>query len=79
MLLVSVSRCSPPVQVLELVKGMHFQLACQKYFELTHDVSTLCSPLEMMNEAQRLFSLCPPIISCFALLVIFLVISSIPL
>ncbi|KAG7252362.1 hypothetical protein CRUP_005758, partial [Coryphaenoides rupestris] len=23
-------------QILELVKGMHYQLACQKYFELTH-------------------------------------------
>ncbi|XP_030054854.1 DNA primase large subunit isoform X2 [Microcaecilia unicolor] len=24
-------------QILELVKGMHYQLACQKYFELTHN------------------------------------------
>lgn len=28
------------LQILELVKGMHYQLACQKYFELTHNVST---------------------------------------
>lgn len=27
------------LQILELVKGMHYQLACQKYFELTHNVS----------------------------------------
>ncbi|KAH0622061.1 hypothetical protein JD844_023989, partial [Phrynosoma platyrhinos] len=26
-------------QILDLVKGMHYQLACQKYFEWTHDVS----------------------------------------
>lgn len=26
-------------QILDLVKGMHYQLACQKYFELTHNVS----------------------------------------
>ncbi|XP_078397959.1 DNA primase large subunit isoform X3 [Cetorhinus maximus] len=29
-------------QILDLVKGMHYQLACQKYFELTHN---LPSPL----------------------------------
>lgn len=29
----------PLLQILELVKGMHYQLACQKYFELTHNVS----------------------------------------
>ncbi len=28
-------------QILELVKGMHYQLACQKYFELTHNVRML--------------------------------------
>lgn len=33
------SLSSPPLQILELVKGMHYQLACQKYFELTHSVS----------------------------------------
>lgn len=27
-------------QIMELVKGMHYQLACQKYFELTHNVRT---------------------------------------
>lgn len=35
-------KCSglcPLWQILELVKGMHYQLACQKYFELTHNVS----------------------------------------
>lgn len=35
-------KCSdlcPRWQILELVKGMHYQLACQKYFELTHNVS----------------------------------------
>lgn len=41
-----ISWCSPSsyssfscLQILELVKGMHYQLACQKYFELTHNVS----------------------------------------
>ena len=49
---------TPPslLQILDLVKGMHYQLACQKYFEFTHGVSSqpdiieacpslLCSPL----------------------------------
>uniref|UniRef100_G1NM85 DNA primase large subunit C-terminal domain-containing protein n=1 Tax=Meleagris gallopavo TaxID=9103 RepID=G1NM85_MELGA len=39
-------------QILELVKGMHYQLACQKYFELTHDVSNylqfLCPTLAIL-------------------------------
>ncbi|XP_072782592.1 DNA primase large subunit isoform X2 [Taeniopygia guttata] len=47
-------------QVLELVKGMHFQLACQKYFELTHDVDdigfSLNHPNQYFIESQKLLS-----------------------
>ncbi|XP_069742189.1 DNA primase large subunit isoform X2 [Narcine bancroftii] len=28
-------------QILELVKGMHYQLACQKYFEQTHNIKVM--------------------------------------
>uniref|UniRef100_A0A663N9P3 DNA primase large subunit n=1 Tax=Athene cunicularia TaxID=194338 RepID=A0A663N9P3_ATHCN len=44
-------------QILELVKGMHYQLACQKYFELTHDVDdvgfSLNHPNQYFAESQR--------------------------
>ncbi|XP_059698655.1 DNA primase large subunit [Haemorhous mexicanus] len=47
-------------QVLELVKGMHFQLACQKYFELTHDVEdigfSLNHPNQYFTESQKLLN-----------------------
>ncbi|KAK2533993.1 Prim2, partial [Columba guinea] len=47
-------------QILELVKGMHYQLACQKYFELTHDVDdigfSLNHPNQYFTESQRLLS-----------------------
>uniref|UniRef100_A0A7M4F2Q5 DNA primase large subunit n=1 Tax=Crocodylus porosus TaxID=8502 RepID=A0A7M4F2Q5_CROPO len=47
-------------QILELVKGMHYQLACQKYFELTHDVDDIGFPLNHPNqyfvESQKLLS-----------------------
>ncbi|NXO03477.1 PRI2 primase, partial [Rhinopomastus cyanomelas] len=47
-------------QILELVKGMHFQLACQKYFELTHEVDdigfSLNHPNQYFTESQRLLS-----------------------
>ncbi|NWU34895.1 PRI2 primase, partial [Hylia prasina] len=47
-------------QVLELVKGMHYQLACQKYFELTHDVDdigfSLNHPNQYFTESQKLLS-----------------------
>ncbi|NXC35820.1 PRI2 primase, partial [Campylorhamphus procurvoides] len=47
-------------QILELVKGMHFQLACQKYFELTHDVDdigfSLNHPNQYFTESQRLLN-----------------------
>ncbi|XP_046884567.1 DNA primase large subunit [Hypomesus transpacificus] len=45
-------------QILELVKGMHFQLACQKYFELTHNIEdsgfSLNHPNEYFLESQKL-------------------------
>uniref|UniRef100_A0A9J8AZ60 DNA primase large subunit n=2 Tax=Cyprinus carpio TaxID=7962 RepID=A0A9J8AZ60_CYPCA len=45
-------------QILELVKGMHYQLACQKYFELTHNVEdagfSLNHPNQYFTESQKL-------------------------
>uniref|UniRef100_A0A3Q2R4L6 DNA primase large subunit n=1 Tax=Fundulus heteroclitus TaxID=8078 RepID=A0A3Q2R4L6_FUNHE len=45
-------------QILELVKGMHYQLACQKYFELTHNVEdsafSLSHPNQYFIESQKL-------------------------
>lgn len=45
-------------QILELVKGMHYQLACQKYFELTHNVEDTTFSLNHPNlyfvESQKL-------------------------
>ncbi|XP_068137529.1 DNA primase large subunit [Hyperolius riggenbachi] len=47
-------------QILDLVKGMHFQLACQKYFELTHNVDdcgfSLNHPNHYFMESQKLLS-----------------------
>ncbi|NXA40035.1 PRI2 primase, partial [Eudromia elegans] len=47
-------------QILELVKGMHYQLACQKYFEFTHDIEdigfSLNHPNQYFAESQRLLS-----------------------
>ncbi|XP_066465587.1 DNA primase large subunit [Tiliqua scincoides] len=47
-------------QILDLVKGMHYQLACQKYFELMHDVSeigfSLNHPNQYFAESQQLLS-----------------------
>ncbi|KAM4729447.1 DNA primase large subunit isoform 1-T2 [Anableps anableps] len=44
-------------QILELVKGMHYQLACQKYFELTHNVEdstfSLSHPNQYFIESQK--------------------------
>uniref|UniRef100_A0A3B3I2M1 DNA primase large subunit n=1 Tax=Oryzias latipes TaxID=8090 RepID=A0A3B3I2M1_ORYLA len=50
-------------QIMELVKGMHFQLACQKYFEVTHNVSMahfyrcyrgyLCCRVQLTSNAWR--------------------------
>ncbi|XP_035461639.2 DNA primase large subunit isoform X1 [Scophthalmus maximus] len=44
-------------QILELVKGMHYQLACQKYFELTHSIEeasfSLNHPNQYFIESQR--------------------------
>ncbi|XP_063772811.1 DNA primase large subunit isoform X2 [Pseudophryne corroboree] len=47
-------------QVLDLVKGMHCQLACQKYFELTHNVDdcgfSLNHPNQYFAESQKLLT-----------------------
>ncbi|KQL59505.1 DNA primase large subunit [Amazona aestiva] len=47
-------------QIMELVKGMHYQLACQKYFELTHYVDdigfSLNHPNQYFTESQRLLN-----------------------
>ncbi|NXC82263.1 PRI2 primase, partial [Cercotrichas coryphoeus] len=47
-------------QVLELVKGMHYQLACQKFFELTHDIDdigfSLNHPNQYFTESQKLLN-----------------------
>ncbi|KAM9804335.1 DNA primase large subunit [Neosynchiropus ocellatus] len=44
-------------QILELVKGMHYQLACQKYFELTHSIDdanfSLSHPNQYFIESQK--------------------------
>ncbi|KAJ7406966.1 hypothetical protein WISP_129705 [Willisornis vidua] len=54
-------------QILELVKGMHFQLACQKYFELTHDASgcvSIAGALEtcLVTVAVQLGSVLGPVL-----------------
>uniref|UniRef100_A0A8C6Y575 DNA primase large subunit n=1 Tax=Naja naja TaxID=35670 RepID=A0A8C6Y575_NAJNA len=42
-------------QILDLVKGMHYQLACQKYFELTHDpCSIMPKECQVLHEEKRL-------------------------
>ncbi|CAL8299908.1 unnamed protein product [Merluccius merluccius] len=45
-------------QILDLVKGMHYQLACQKYFELTHNIEdsgfSLNHPNQYFLESQKL-------------------------
>ncbi|XP_076021141.1 DNA primase large subunit [Genypterus blacodes] len=47
-------------QILELVKGMHYQLACQKYFELTHNIEesgfSLNHPNQYFIESQKVLS-----------------------
>uniref|UniRef100_A0A7N8XZX8 DNA primase large subunit n=1 Tax=Mastacembelus armatus TaxID=205130 RepID=A0A7N8XZX8_9TELE len=44
-------------QIMELVKGMHYQLACQKYFELTHNIDdgsfSLNHPNQYFIESQK--------------------------
>ncbi|KAG8445565.1 hypothetical protein GDO86_010368 [Hymenochirus boettgeri] len=47
-------------QILDLVKGMHYQIACQKYFELVHSVDdcgfSLNHPNQYFAESQRLLT-----------------------
>ncbi|XP_032877753.1 DNA primase large subunit [Amblyraja radiata] len=47
-------------QILDLVKGMHYQLACQKYFELTHNIDeigfSLNHPNQYFIESQKILN-----------------------
>nr|XP_045721365.1 DNA primase large subunit-like [Mirounga angustirostris] len=47
-------------QILDLVKGTHYQVACQKYFEMIHNVDdggfSLSHPNQFFFESQRILS-----------------------
>ncbi|XP_014590004.2 DNA primase large subunit isoform X1 [Equus caballus] len=47
-------------QILDLVKGTHYQVACQKYFEMTHNVDdcgfSLNHPNQFFVESQRVLN-----------------------
>ncbi|XP_003789717.1 DNA primase large subunit isoform X1 [Otolemur garnettii] len=47
-------------QILDLVKGSHYQVACQKYFEMTHNVDdcgfSLNHPNQFFCESQRILN-----------------------
>ncbi|XP_057411601.1 DNA primase large subunit isoform X1 [Balaenoptera acutorostrata] len=47
-------------QILDLVKGIHYQVACQKFFEMTHNVDdcgfSLSHPNQFFFESQRILS-----------------------
>ncbi|XP_078069724.1 DNA primase large subunit [Mustelus asterias] len=47
-------------QILDLVKGMHYQLTCQKYFELTHNIDevgfSLNHPNQYFIESQKVLN-----------------------
>ncbi|XP_036173379.1 DNA primase large subunit isoform X1 [Myotis myotis] len=47
-------------QILDLVKGTHYQVACQKYFEITHNVDdcgfSLNHPNQFFIESQRILN-----------------------
>ncbi|XP_066109077.1 DNA primase large subunit isoform X1 [Saccopteryx bilineata] len=47
-------------QILDLVKGSHYQVACQKYFEMTHNVDdcgfSLNHPNQFFVESQRILT-----------------------
>uniref|UniRef100_A0ABI7X2D4 DNA primase large subunit n=1 Tax=Felis catus TaxID=9685 RepID=A0ABI7X2D4_FELCA len=47
-------------QILDLVKGTHYQVACQKYFEMTHNVDdcgfSLSHPNQFFFESQRILT-----------------------
>ncbi|EFB21375.1 hypothetical protein PANDA_015724, partial [Ailuropoda melanoleuca] len=47
-------------QILDLVKGSHYQVACQKYFEMIHNVDdcgfSLSHPNQFFFESQRILS-----------------------
>ncbi|XP_012507852.1 PREDICTED: DNA primase large subunit-like, partial [Propithecus coquereli] len=46
--------------ILDLVKGTHYQVACQKYFEMTHNVDdcgfSLNHPNQFFYESQRILN-----------------------
>ncbi|XP_033612545.1 DNA primase large subunit isoform X5 [Fukomys damarensis] len=47
-------------QILDLVKGTHYQVACQKYFEMIHNVDdcgfSLNHPNQFFDESQRILN-----------------------
>uniref|UniRef100_A0A8D0Y6W3 DNA primase large subunit n=1 Tax=Sus scrofa TaxID=9823 RepID=A0A8D0Y6W3_PIG len=47
-------------QILDLVKGTHYQVACQKYFEVTHNVDdcgfSLSHPNQFFFESQKILN-----------------------
>uniref|UniRef100_G3U892 DNA primase subunit 2 n=1 Tax=Loxodonta africana TaxID=9785 RepID=G3U892_LOXAF len=47
-------------QILDLVKGTHYQVACQKYFEMIHNVDdcgfSLSHPNQFFIESQRILN-----------------------
>ncbi|XP_006893210.1 PREDICTED: DNA primase large subunit [Elephantulus edwardii] len=47
-------------QILDLVKGTHYQVACQKYFEMTHNIDdcgfSLNHPNQFFIESQRILN-----------------------
>ncbi|XP_061051183.1 DNA primase large subunit isoform X2 [Eubalaena glacialis] len=47
-------------QILDLVKGTHYQVACQKFFDMTHNVDdcgfSLSHPNQFFFESQRILS-----------------------
>nr|XP_058934112.1 DNA primase large subunit isoform X2 [Kogia breviceps] len=49
-----------PDKILDLVKGTHYQVACQKFFEMTHNVDdcgfSLSHPNQFFFESQRILS-----------------------
>ncbi|MGH0140241.1 UNVERIFIED_CONTAM: hypothetical protein FKN15_023068 [Acipenser sinensis] len=56
--------CDLLSQVLDLVKGMHYQLACQKYFELTHSVLDLVKGMHYQLACQKYFELTHSVDDC---------------
>ncbi|ELW65562.1 DNA primase large subunit [Tupaia chinensis] len=56
----SLSWSMPLARILDLVKGTHYQVACQKYFEMIHNVDdcgfSLNHPNQFFFESQRILN-----------------------